>query len=118
MGQLKTKQTGDWGESEAVQFLVAAGYQVLERNWRSGRSEIDIIAVADKTLVFVEVKVRKSSAYGFPETFVMPSQVNRIKNAAEQYQFKINYSGFIRFDIISVLGIPGRFEIEHFKDAL
>ena len=55
---LSKKSIGDFGEKKAAQYLRLRGYRILERNWRSGKYEIDIIAATVKDLVFVEVKTR------------------------------------------------------------
>lgn len=56
------QQTGDKGEDAAAQFLAAKGHQVLERNWRAGRDEIDLITRDGAALVFVEVRTRAQNA--------------------------------------------------------
>ncbi|MBO7499129.1 MAG: YraN family protein, partial [Bacteroidaceae bacterium] len=53
-------ETGRRGEDLATAFLLSKGYGILERNWKSGRKEIDIIAQDGRDLVFVEVKTRSS----------------------------------------------------------
>ncbi|HNG90509.1 MAG TPA: YraN family protein, partial [Saprospiraceae bacterium] len=63
--------TGRIGETAAVRFLAEKGWRVVERNWRAGRGEVDIIAWAhDKLLVFVEVKTRSGDGFGGPEEAV------------------------------------------------
>ena len=79
------KKTGDKGEDSAVNFLFANGYEVLERNYRFSRGEIDIIAQKDSVLVFIEVKTRKNINYGYPESFLSEPQQDRIHRAAEEY---------------------------------
>ena len=59
-----TRQIGNSGEDKAADFLSAQGYQIVERNWRTRRGEIDIIAYKDDILVFAEVKTLPS---GDPE---------------------------------------------------
>jgi len=113
----KTTTIGNWGEKKAEEFLLEKGYEIVERNWRWQKFEIDLIARTRNLLVFVEVKARKNSDYGHPESFVSKAKVRRIKKASESYQVEKSYSGFIRFDIISVTGIPSRFDIYHIEDA-
>ena len=62
----ENKIKGAKGEDEAVDILVKKGYKILERNWVSGKLEIDIIATTGKYVVFVEVKTRHSNAYAEP----------------------------------------------------
>lgn len=108
---------GNWGEDEACLHLEQNGFQIRTRNYRFEKAEIDIIAEKRPILVFVEVKVRKNSKFGFPESFAGKSQIERIKRASEQFQIETDYHGFIRFDIVSILGKPGNFEILHLEDA-
>ena len=117
MEKVKTKEIGDWGEQLAEEFLRNLGYRILEKNWRTGKSEIDIIATLENTLVFVEVKTRKNAWFGNPEDFVTQQKANRIKNASEEYQILNRYEGFIRFDIIGITGKKSEYEILHFLDA-
>jgi len=112
------KISGKEGEEIAVKYLEEKGYQVLARNYRVKRQEIDIIAQAKEVCVFVEVKSRSSSDFGFPEDFLSPQQEGRIRNAATYYLAEQNIiAKDIRFDIISILVSEKAIEIEHFEDA-
>jgi len=111
------KDIGKNGEDEALRFLEAKGYEILQRNYRFKRSEIDLVANKEDLLIFIEVKVRSSNSYGFPESFVSDNQIDRIMEAAEEYQYQKNWMGNIRFDIISIEGKGSDLKITHFKDA-
>jgi putative endonuclease len=117
MAKTPKQKTGIWGEQLAEDFLLKKGYQICEKNWRLGRAEIDLIAKDKNILVFIEVKTRKNALFGNPEDFVGKSQIRLVKTASEAYQIEKGYEGFIRFDIIGVLGNPTRFEILHLEDA-
>lgn len=108
---------GKKGEDQAVEFLKEKGYEILQRNYRFKKSEIDLICEKDELLVFVEVKTRRSRNYGYPESFVSSNQQKAIVRAAEQYISAYSWQGDIRFDIVAILEIKGVSEIEHFKDA-
>ncbi len=108
---------GQRGEENAVNYLLSNGYDILERNYRFGRAEIDIIVQKDKTLIFVEVKTRKNSDFGFPETFVSESQEERIHLAAEEFVEKHGWQGDIRFDIIAIVWDLSEPTFDHFEDA-
>ena len=110
-------QLGKEGEDAACLFLQKEGYTLLERNWRFGRHEIDIIADNDEFIVFVEVKTRSSSQWGNPEDFVSKTQIKRIVDAADFYLREKDISKDARFDIISIIPKNGKFEIEHIDDA-
>lgn len=110
-------QTGVGGEDIAAEYLETKGYEIMERNFRYGKAEIDLIVKKKNWLVFVEVKTRASSAFGFPEEFVDRAQELNILYAAEYYQYKVNWEGNVRYDIISVLGVEWEREVMHFEDA-
>lgn len=104
-------------EEEAVQFLRANHYEILDRNWRWKRSEIDIIARIGDELVFIEVKSRKNAAFGYPEEFLSEAQEERIYWAAEAYCEQIGWQGNVRFDIIAILQSDFPNHLEHLEDA-
>ena len=104
---------GKQGEERAIQYLEQCGYTLLARNYRCGRSEIDLIARHEDTIIFIEVKFRTNAGFGWPEEMVSPAQQERIVRAAETYLLQHNFHNHIRFDIISILGN----QIEHFQDA-
>jgi putative endonuclease len=112
------QKLGKKGEDLAVDFLRKKKYEILDRNWRYSRSELDIIAKFDSKLVFVEVKAKRSDAYLPPEMNVGPQKRRTIIDAANRYMEAFNYEGEIRFDIISVLihGKAGH-TVTHFEDA-
>ena len=114
---VSNKEVGKKGEDEAANYLLAKGFEILERNFRFKRNEVDIIARLENLLVFVEVKIRSSNLYGYPESFVSEGQVERIMETAEEYQHLINWKGDIRFDIISVEKTGKKLAINHFEDA-
>ena len=110
-------KTGNRGETLAADFLIKKGFEIVARNYRFKRCEIDLIARRDNWTIFVEVKTRSSLSYGQPEEFVSAQQARRIFEAAEEYIFSTNWQGHIRFDIVSVkLGVTP--EVAHFEDAI
>lgn len=113
-----SRQSGHKGEALAAAFLQQKGYRIEARNWRYGHYEIDLIARTGNLLVFVEVKSRRSTAFGFPEQFVSRAQAARIMEAAEAYILERAWCGNIRFDIIAIkLVSSGQYLIEHFEDV-
>ena len=88
--------------------------EIIEQNYRYKRAEIDIIALKDDWLVFIEVKFRKGNSFGHPEEFVSENQQQLIVQAADDYIAQINWKKNIRFDIITINPQLG---IEHFEDA-
>lgn len=109
---------GHWGEELAAAFLQQAGLEILERNWRYKRAEIDLIAREKGILVFVEVKTRAYTAFGRPEEMLNSRKRRLLIDAAMAYMRSIGYEWEIRFDIVAVLGEPGSDpEVTHFRDA-
>ena len=105
------------GEALAANFLKEKGFDIVARNYRFRKAEIDLIARKENWLLFIEVKTRSSSHYGEPEEFVDIKKMNRIFDAAEEYIYATDWHGHIRFDIISVK-LGWETEIKHFEDAL
>lgn len=110
-------QTGVDGEKEAAEYLIGKGYEVVERNYRYLKAEVDLIVKKGNWLVFVEVKTRSTNAFGFPEEFVDKEKEENIFLAAEEYMYRVNWQGNVRYDIVSVLGTGFEREITHFEDA-
>ena len=99
----RTKDLGKWGEKVASEYLAKAGYQVLERNARTEYGEIDLIVEREGTLVFVEVKTRRSSAYGYPEEAITRSKIDHMIASAEAYlQTIMDFEGDWRIDVVAV----------------
>lgn len=107
---------GKYGEQLAANFLVQAGYKILERNYRYKRAEVDLIAQKDGLIIFVEVKLRSDKIFGTPEEFVTVQKEENIRQVAEHYIFENDWHYDIRFDIIAIVVKPS-VEIEHIKDA-
>ncbi len=110
------KSKGSYAEQLAQAHYKSLGYEILESNYHYKRAEIDFIALNESLglLVFAEVKLRSRSDFGEPETFVSDRQTERIKDAAEEYIFGINWKKDIRFDIIAV---SSNNRLEVFEDA-
>ncbi len=113
----RRKQLGNYGEQLACEYLVKQGYQILYAPWTClPFGEIDIVARDGKTLVFVEVKTRKTSDFGYPEEAVTRRKRVKISHLIDQYLQQHRLPGvFYRFDIIAVLWEEGEPEIRHLK---
>jgi len=94
--------TGEQGENIAAHFLITQQYQLLHRNWRSGKCEVDIIASHKETLHFVEVKTRTNKQFGLPESKVNAAKLKQLKLAAASYLQQYPQWKFIQFDIVSI----------------
>ena len=76
---------GRWGEKVAAHFLEAKGYVIVERNWRTGRGELDLVAQDGPLLVFVEVKTRRGQQYGTPEESITPRKQEKLLELVQLY---------------------------------
>ncbi len=75
MSRLRSsRQKGDRGEDLALRYLAAKGYVTLERNYRTHHGEIDLIACDERTLIFIEVKLRRGTGFGDPLEAVTPGK--------------------------------------------
>ncbi|MFA5524456.1 MAG: YraN family protein [Tissierellales bacterium] len=98
-----TRTIGNIGERIALNFLLKNGYKILERNFRVKFGEIDIIALIDHTIVFIEVKSRSNNKYGFPYESVNYKKQQKIIRVAQNYiKIKNIKECQYRFDIIEV----------------
>ena len=88
----------------------------MERNYRFGRLEIDIIGQIKNTIVFIEVKTRQSKRFGYPEEAVDNKKTDHILSCADHFIYQNQWNGDIRFDIISIILKP-EISIEHIEDA-
>jgi putative endonuclease len=82
---MKNRDVGILGEKIALDFLRQNGYRIIETNYRCSEGEIDIIARLEETLVFVEVRTRKSRRYGSPEESITPLKKKRLIAVADHY---------------------------------
>ena len=118
---LSSKELGKKGEEIAGKLLTEKGYEILERNYRFGHGEIDIIAKdpKDSYTVFVEVKARQNLEYGEPEYAVTKNKQKQIKKMAELYLFdKEILEMECRFDVVTVL-LQGKGKpiVNHYENA-
>ena len=107
---------GREGEELAARHLREMGYEILERNWRFGHKEIDLICVDGDYIVFVEVKARSDTEHGLPAESVTPQKIRYLRMAAEMYLQKTgNTESFCRFDVVEVYLSDGF--VRHIADA-
>lgn len=113
---MSTREIGALGEAQAVAYLKKNGYKILETNFSTIFGEIDIIARDKKDIVFIEVKLRRTKEFGFPEEAVNERKQSRIIKSALSYaKIKRLCSGNMRFDVIAIGPEPGKIELT--KDA-
>ena len=80
-----TFSLGKWAENQACNILLSKGYKILTKNFRSKFGEIDIVALHQNTLVFVEVKARQNTKFGYPEEAVTNIKIQKIIKTANYY---------------------------------
>ena len=92
------------GEDLATDYLKKKGYKIIERNFRKGYGEIDIVCLKDKTLIFVEVKTRTSTSYGTPIEAISYYKLKSLVKTAEFYShLHPELPSALRIDAISVM---------------
>lgn len=106
------------GEDVSCLYLVKRGYKILERNFRKGYKEIDIVALDKDTLVFIEVKTRTSQSYGSPFESIAPWKLHSLITMAKFYKLlNPHLPDIMRIDAIGVTVFEGRVEnIEHLQN--
>jgi putative endonuclease len=114
----RRQKLGKEGESIAVQYLIKNGYKILETNYRTKLGEIDIIAKDKKTIVFVEVKARRSVHFGSPKWAVTPQKQKKISMVALYYLKTTDQSNVnARFDVVAITANRDRPQVEIIKNA-
>jgi putative endonuclease len=95
---------GDGGEEIAEKFLVEKGYEILDRQFLTRLGEIDLVAKDGDEVVFVEVKIRRDTSFGYPEESVTPSKLRKIAMTAELY-LRTHYllGSKFRIDVVAIL---------------
>jgi putative endonuclease len=97
------KILGKTGEDRAAKFLATQGYRILDRNYRTRQGEIDLIALHQGTIAFIEVKTRTSDSFGAPELAVTSQKQRRMIKAALSYiKYKKLHQVPCRFDVVAI----------------
>ena len=109
---------GNWGEGQATAYLEKKGYKILQKNFRYGHGEIDIIAEEHGDLVFVEVKTQRSNTMGDASTWVTTRKQKQIGRIALAY-LTLNdiQNRDCRFDVVTVAYKKNKVEINHIANA-
>jgi putative endonuclease len=120
---METRALGIAGEDIAVRFLARAGWRIVARNVRYREGELDVIAARGSVLAFVEVKTRRSRAYGIPAEAVTPRKRARIRAMAVRYlaEHRPRADGIrfdtVRFDVVEVARSGDAFAVTHLEAA-
>jgi putative endonuclease len=109
---------GKAGEEEALRYLSQQGYRILERNYRCRFGEIDLIARDGKTLVFIEVKTRRSQRFGPAAASVTLVKQHHLIKAAQVYLARTRQTDALcRFDVVTIDIDTQKSRIELIRDA-
>jgi putative endonuclease len=115
MSRIKNTERGRAGEALAEAYLEEQGLQVLARNFRFKRAEIDRIATDQKELIIVEVKIRQNNLFGYPEESITKQKQRLMTEAGYAYKEEYKIMLPVRFDIIAI-SIDEK-EIMHYRDV-
>ena len=111
----RRSELGKYGEDKACEYLLKTGYCILARNYRTRLGEIDIIAVKEQIISFIEVKTRQSCVFGRPVEAVTKAKQRKIHLCAEAYLqdcHLLESMPQLSFDVIEIIiGVRG---IKHF----
>ncbi len=112
------RQTGLLGEERARVALRRAGYRILAQNYRCRYGEIDVVAEEGATIVFIEVKARRSASHGAPAQAVTRSKQQRIARTALQY-LAVHHmlDRKARFDVVTLMAEPNGWRLEILRNA-
>ena len=115
---MNTKIVGNEGENRAAAYLLSKGFTIIERNWRTNRGEIDIIAYKNDVLVFVEVKTLPNGTLDMIQRELNNQKRQRILKTSKR--FLLNHrqysNSYIRYDVI-VIDMPGLEPVYHIENA-
>jgi putative endonuclease len=116
---MKRSAIGRWGEQAVAGWLAQRGYRLLARNWRRREGEIDIIALEGTTLVFIEVKTRRSETFGAPEEGIDTRKQRQLTRLAQRYLDENPTLAFdsCRFDVVVVDLSGNRPRFRHYPNA-
>jgi putative endonuclease len=112
------KELGKRGEDIASSYMQEHGYRILQRNFRCGYGEVDIICTQAQVLVFVEVKTRTGQGFGSPEESITRTKKEHIRKVALIFLETCALSfREIRFDVVGILMHDGQPQINHIEAA-
>lgn len=115
--ELTTAQLGRLGEDLAAQQLQREGWQIIERNLRLSQGELDIVALEATTLVFVEVKTRRTFVTGLPQAAVTSQKLRRLRRLAGEFlmHHQVPHRD-VRLDVIAIHAqVDDTFALEHLR---
>ena len=119
MEGVSTFDIGGWGEDIAMEWLRERGYLIVERNWRIGHYEIDIIAQHYDTLHFVEVKTRRDSGWQRAYDSINDSKIRSLRRGAMAFRTIRRIPLNLQFDLIAVtVDATGNHTVEYTENII
>ncbi len=112
-----SSEFGKIGEQLAVNYLKTRGYEIVQRNYRYLKAEVDIIARKEDILAVVEVKSRSSEHLESVAQMVTEKKIKLLVMATDHYVLKNDLEVEVRFDIITILKRGSTYKIEHLENA-
>ncbi|GAA1970592.1 YraN family protein [Isoptericola halotolerans] len=111
---------GRYGERVAARYLTGRGYEVIDRNWRGTRGELDLVTRHGDTLVVVEVKTRRGTGYGHPAEAVTRAKLDRIRRLTGEWLHTHGVPWLeVRVDVVAVVvARAGAARVEHLRGVL
>lgn len=117
MPVFSNKELGNFGETQACKYLESIGYKVIQRNYRCMFGEIDIIAIKDRGIFFIEVKTRESLRYGDPAEAINNKKIKKLTKIANNYLSENNTGDLeIFIEAILLFKDKGKIILRHIKD--
>jgi putative endonuclease len=115
----RTQTAGRRGETLAAEYLTRSGFVILAANYRFQRNEIDLVARGEGFLVFIEVKLRRTAAFGGPEAAVHRAKQAAIASCARGFIRQFRLDGVpCRFDVVAIREMGGdSVDVEHIRNA-
>lgn len=110
-------ELGKQGEEMAVAHLLEKGYEIVARNFRYQRAEVDIIARKEGILAVVEVKTRSTPDFGDPAQFLKRKQIQLLIRAIDYFVTDHDLDVDVRFDIVAIVKNGQGTQVEHMEDA-
>lgn len=108
---------GQEAEQKALSFLVDKGYVLLEKNYRFGKAEIDLLMKHQDILICIEVKARSTDFFGTPESFISSKKIKLLVGAVNHYIEKNAIDFEVRFDVIAFTVNNLKWECKHIENA-
>lgn len=115
---LPSKQRGNLGEESAARYLESRGFRVLERNWRYRQWELDLVCRDGDTIVFVEVKTRRSGSMASPADAMTLKKRQKLVKAASHFLSQSDlWDEPCRFDLAAVIDTGHSMDVEHTENV-